>query len=331
MAVDFCDYFWGEKHEGFHVLYQNMKCGLLATKDLTDLVKDTALMQDNNAKVYSKISKQLGGSLNVGSFGPMMVALKTASEKLSSIHSATLAKISELMKELAKYSEDLHKKQKQIKDEEAPTSDIVKALQETTILLHKSKDFYKAKSVELEKLKRESPSPKELEKGETKFRKAQEDYKNLCDKYSSQREEFEKKMTSSCKHFQQAETLYLTQMVDFIHTFHDLVDGGHNSVGKVNLELEEQLVQNTVEKMLEQFVLQKYSGLVKPGPIEFEAENISLSSLNAASAIGGTSGGPPSDISDRSANSDKQSSNEKGPVSNVITGGKRESAGKTND
>ena len=22
MAVDFCDYFWGEKHDGFNVIYQ---------------------------------------------------------------------------------------------------------------------------------------------------------------------------------------------------------------------------------------------------------------------------------------------------------------------
>ena len=47
------------------------------------------------------------------------------------------------------------------------------------------------------------------------------------------------------------------------------------------------MVQNTVEKMLEQFVLQKYTGLVKPGPMEFEAENISLTSLNATNAIPG--------------------------------------------
>ena len=33
---------------------------------------------------------------------------------------------------------------------------------------------------------------------------------------------------------------------------------------------------------------------VKPGPVEFEAENISLSSLNAVLPTG-----PPSDISDR--------------------------------
>ena len=54
------------------------------------------------------------------------------------------------------------------------------------------------------------------------------------------------------------------------------------------------------------------------GPIEFEAENISLTSLNATTAI---SGGPPSDISDRSANSDKVSS-EKGQAMS-----KRESTG----
>jgi len=318
MAVDFCDYFWGEKHDGFHVLYQNMKSGLTATKDLTEIVRETALMQENNSKAYTKISKQLGSSVQIGSFGPMLLALKTASEKLSTIHLATLAKVSDLVKELEKYSADLHKKHKMIKDEESPTSDVVKSLQETTIMLHKSKEFYKAKTSELEKLKRENPTPKELEKAETKFRKAQEDYRNLCDKYTNIREDFEKKMISSCKHFQQSETLYLTQMVDFVHSFHHLLDCNHNDMGKVNLELEGNLVQNTVEKMLEQFVLQKYTGLVKPGPIEFEAENISLTSLNAATAI---SGGPPSDISDRSANSDKLS------IDKGSTGSKKENSG----
>ena len=41
----------GEKHDGFQVLYQNMKFGIVATKDMTDLVKETALIQENNSKV----------------------------------------------------------------------------------------------------------------------------------------------------------------------------------------------------------------------------------------------------------------------------------------
>ena len=304
MAVDFCDYFWGEKHEGFHVLYSNLKAGFMATKDLSDVIRETALVQENSSKViymfseygtltlhffqsYAKISKQLGASVQLGTFSPILLALKTASDKLSAIHLGTQTKVNELLKELEKYSVELHKKQKMIKDEESPTSDIVKALQDTTVNLQKSKEFYKVKAAELEKLKRESPSPKELEKAETKFRKAQEDYKTLCDKYSNIREDFEKKMTSSCKHFQQSETIFLTQMTDFVHSYHELLDINTNEVGKVNLELEENLVVNTVEKMLEQFVLQKYTGLVKPGPMEFEAENISLTSLNATNAIPG--------------------------------------------
>lgn len=55
MAVDFCDYFWGEKHDGFQVLYQNMKSGLTATKDLTDAVRETALMQENTSKVNIEV------------------------------------------------------------------------------------------------------------------------------------------------------------------------------------------------------------------------------------------------------------------------------------
>ena len=51
MAVDFCDYFWGEKHEGFQVLYTNLKSGFMTTKDLADVIRETALVQENSHKV----------------------------------------------------------------------------------------------------------------------------------------------------------------------------------------------------------------------------------------------------------------------------------------
>ena len=182
---------------------------------------------------YAKISKQLGSSVHMGSFSPMLVALKNSSDKLSTIHSTAQTKVNELLKELEKYSVDLHKKQKILKDEESSTSEVVKSLQETTVNLQKSKELYKVRAGELEKLKRESPTSKELEKAETKFRKCQEDYKILCDKYQTVRDDFEKKMQTSCKHFQQAETLFLTKMVDIVHNFHDLIDRNHIDVGKV--------------------------------------------------------------------------------------------------
>ena len=58
MAVDFCDYFWGEKHDGFQVLYHNLKAGFLATKDLADVVRETALIQENSYKVNTWIRRE---------------------------------------------------------------------------------------------------------------------------------------------------------------------------------------------------------------------------------------------------------------------------------
>ena len=54
MAIDFCDYFWGEKHDGFQALYQNMKGGLTATKDLENVVRETGRLQEYNSQVIEE-------------------------------------------------------------------------------------------------------------------------------------------------------------------------------------------------------------------------------------------------------------------------------------
>ena len=80
--------------------------------------------------MYLKISKQLGSNTATGSFQPMLAALKASADKLAAIHNSTLSKVehhvvrascdfvsqvNELVKELVRYSEELHKKHKQIK------------------------------------------------------------------------------------------------------------------------------------------------------------------------------------------------------------------------
>ena len=61
----------------------------------------------------------------------------------------------------------------QVKEDESPTLDAVKSIQETTVMLHKAKEIYKQRCAEMEKLKRDNASSKDLEKAESKFRKAQ--------------------------------------------------------------------------------------------------------------------------------------------------------------
>ena len=51
---------------------------------------------------------------------------------------------------------------------------------------------------DLEKVRRDGASPKDVEKAEAKLRKAHDEYRGLVEKYNNIREEFEKRMTTSC-------------------------------------------------------------------------------------------------------------------------------------
>ena len=52
-----------------------------------------------------------------------------SAEKLSLIHTQWTAKLNDLAKEVGRYAEELHKKHKQVKDEEGPTLISVKNVQ----------------------------------------------------------------------------------------------------------------------------------------------------------------------------------------------------------
>ncbi len=84
-AVDFSEYFWvsgggiwrsewrvtvnaprllqGEKNEGFNVLYQNMKAGLNAARELADYLREAARVQEDTAKAHVKLVKQVRHSI----------------------------------------------------------------------------------------------------------------------------------------------------------------------------------------------------------------------------------------------------------------------------
>lgn len=51
---------------------------------------------------------------------------------------------------------------------------------------------------DLEKVRRDGASSKEVEKAEAKLKKAHDEYRTLVEKYNNIREEFEKRMTTSC-------------------------------------------------------------------------------------------------------------------------------------
>ncbi|KAH8358798.1 hypothetical protein KR093_002523 [Drosophila rubida] len=275
MTVDFNDYFWGEKNNGFDVLYHNMKFGLVASKELSEFLREKSNIEEQNSKMMSKLAhKASTGTLN-STFAPVWTILRTSAEKLSTLHMQMVQKLTELVKDVAKYADELHKKHKCVKDEESQTLECVQAIQTSTVAVQKLRDLYASKVLELEKLRKDNGSHKDAEKLESKLKKLQEEYKALLDKHNPIKNEFERRMTQTCKRFQEIEEVHLRQMKEFLSTYLEMLQNNHDMVGQVHSDFKRQFVDMSVDKLLEQFVLNKYTGLEKPEMLELEFVTLS--------------------------------------------------------
>eukprot|EP00095_Tigriopus_kingsejongensis_P003164 snap_masked-scaffold1154_size58699-processed-gene-0.4 protein:Tk03164 transcript:snap_masked-scaffold1154_size58699-processed-gene-0.4-mRNA-1 annotation:"fch domain only protein 2-like isoform 2" len=294
-ALDFNHHFWGAKHEGFSVLYHNLKNGATAAKELADFLKELSKVQEDAAKSHLKIVKQFGQSGgSTGTFAPILVAWKGAAERLATLHHAWTLKLNDLIKEVLKYVDDQHRVHKKVKEEESATADAVKLFQDTVGALQKAKDVYKQRHLELEKHRREGASAKETEKSEAKLKRAQDDYKTLVDKFNGIRDDFESKMVSSTQRFQTAEATHLGQMREFVEAYCLIVDDHHHQQSRIHQGFQIELSTLGVNDLLMNFIRAKTTGQDRPGAVDFEEERMSLTS----GAVG-----PPSDVSDKSGNS----------------------------
>ncbi|XP_062712417.1 F-BAR domain only protein 2 isoform X7 [Aedes albopictus] len=277
----------GEKNNGYEVLYQNMKYGLSATKELAEYFRERSNLEEYNSKLLTKLANK-AGSGGGGTFSPLWIILKSTTERLSELHAAKVQKLTELVKNINKYAEELHKKHKTVKEEESSTQDAVHAMKESTTAVAKSKDVYNTRMQELEKARKDN-SAKEIEKSEAKLRKQQDDYKALVEKHNIIKQEFEKKMTITCKRFQEIEEAHLKQMKEFLTSYMEIVQNNFDLVGQVHSDLKRQFLELTVDKLLEQFVLNKYTGLEKPEFIELDLMKLGSRSLGTTATAAATS------------------------------------------
>nr|XP_042898151.1 F-BAR domain only protein 2 isoform X9 [Parasteatoda tepidariorum] len=275
MPVDFRDCFWGEGNNGFHVLYRNMKYGYVVSKDLAEFFKERSVIEETNSKLLSKLAKHASNCCSQGSFAPLWSILRTSTEKLATLHMQMVQRFQELIKDIIKYSEDQHKRHKSCKEEESGTCDVVQTIQLTTIALQKAKENFNARSMEYEKLRRDNASLKELEKAEMKCKKACDDYKFYIDKYSTVREDFEKKMMVTCEHFQSIEEAHIKQIKVFLSNYAHVLESGHALIGQVHVEFLQQCNEMDVDKLLEHMINERGTGTEKPGPVSFEDADLS--------------------------------------------------------
>nr|XP_014345575.1 PREDICTED: F-BAR domain only protein 2 isoform X3 [Latimeria chalumnae] len=263
----------GEKNNGFDVLYHNMKHGQISTKELADLMRERATIEEAYSRSMTKLAKSASNYSELGTFAPVWDVFKTSTEKLASCHLELVRKLQELIKEVHKYGEEQSKAHKKTKEEVAGTLESVQNIQTITQGLQKSKEIYNTKCVEQERLKKEGATQKEIEKAGVKTKKATETYKLFVDKYGAAKTDFEQKMTETAQKFQDIEEFHLIRMKEIIKCFSEAMEETHLQISQVHEEFVNNMENTTAEFLIQKFAETKGTGKDRPGPIEFEECN----------------------------------------------------------
>nr|XP_028569449.1 F-BAR domain only protein 1 [Podarcis muralis]XP_028569450.1 F-BAR domain only protein 1 [Podarcis muralis]XP_028569451.1 F-BAR domain only protein 1 [Podarcis muralis] len=270
----FAEHFWGEKNHGFDVLYHNMKHGQISAKELADFVRERAAVEETYAKSMAKMSKMAGNSTQLGTFAPLWEVFRISSDKLALCHAELVKKLQDLIKEIGRYGDEQLRVHKKSKDEVAGTLEAVQILQGAAQHLPKAKETYSSRCQELDRLRREGGSQKEIDKAELKSRKAVEALRRAVEKYNAARNDFQQKMLDSAVRLQEVEESHLEQMKVLIGSYVHSVEDTHVQIGQVHEEFKQNMENIGVETLLRNFAESKGTGRHPPGPLDFEELSI---------------------------------------------------------
>ncbi|XP_048469907.1 F-BAR domain only protein 2-like [Rhincodon typus] len=264
--------FWGEKNNGFDVLYHNMKHGQISVKELADFVRERALIEESYSKSMSKLAKVVSNS-SLGTFAPMWEVFRTSADKLALCHFELVRKLNDLIKEMNRFNEEQVKMHRKTKEEVSGTLEAVQNVQSSGQLLQKCKDNYQSKWLEWDRLKKDGASQKEIDKAEAKSKKAAESYKASIKKYRTTRSDYQLKMADAAQKFQQVEEIHLRHMKGLIKSYCHSIEDTHVQVGQVHEEFKQNVENIQVQDLIQKYALTKGTGKEKPGPIDFEECN----------------------------------------------------------
>ncbi|XP_017663693.1 F-BAR domain only protein 2 isoform X1 [Pipra filicauda] len=271
----FVESFWGERNNGFDVLYHNMKHGHLSTKDLADFIRERATIEETYSRSMTKLAKSASNYTQLGTFAPVWDVFKTSTEKLASCHLDLVRRLQELIKEVHKYGDEQIKAYKKTKEDVSGTLEAVQNIQSITQALQKSKENYNTKCVEQDRLKKEGATQREIDKAAVKTKKATDTYKLYVEKYAVFKADFEVKMTETAQKFQDIEETHLLRMKEIIESLSNTIKEIHIQIGEVHEEFINNMTNTTVESLIQKFAESKGTGKERPGPIEFEECNTS--------------------------------------------------------
>uniref|UniRef100_A0A8C1M0I5 FCH and mu domain containing endocytic adaptor 2 n=1 Tax=Cyprinus carpio TaxID=7962 RepID=A0A8C1M0I5_CYPCA len=255
--------YFGDKNNGFDVLYHNMKHGQISSKELSEFIRERATIEEAYSRSMTKLAKTASNCSQLGTFAPMWDVFKQSTEKLAACHMELVRKLQELIKEVQKYVEEQAKNHKKTKEEVASTLEAVQNIQSVSQALQKSKENYISKTLEQERMRKEGATQKDLDKAGLKVKKATETYKSYVEKYATAKTEFEQRMTETSQKFQGIEEEHVLRMQEIIHSYCQSVEETHIQIG------EEEFVKNmentSVESLIQKLAESKGTGKERPG------------------------------------------------------------------
>ncbi|XP_016358270.1 F-BAR domain only protein 2 isoform X2 [Sinocyclocheilus anshuiensis] len=277
----FLENFWGDKNNGFDVLYHNMKHGQISSKELSDFIRERATIEEAYSRSMTKLAKTASNCSQLGTFAPVWDVFKQSTEKLAACHMELVRKLQELIKEVQKYVEEQAKNHKKTKEEVASTLEAVQNIQSVSQALQKSKENYINKTLEQERMRKEGATQRDLDKAGLKVKKATETYKSYVEKYANAKTEFEQRMTETAQKFQGIEEEHVLRMQEIIHSYCQSVEETHIQIGEVQEEFVKNMENTSVESLIQKLAESKGTGKERPGPIEFEECNVSIATEGA--------------------------------------------------
>uniref|UniRef100_A0A8C0JC74 F-BAR domain only protein 2 n=1 Tax=Chelonoidis abingdonii TaxID=106734 RepID=A0A8C0JC74_CHEAB len=256
---------FGERNNGFDVLYHNMKHGHLSTKDLADFIRERAAIEEAYSRSMTKLAKSASNYTQLGTFAPVWDVFKISTEKVASCHLELVRKLQELIKEVQKYGDEQIKAHKKTKEEVSGTLEAVQNIQSIIQALQKSKENYNSKCVEQERLKKEGATQREIDKASIKSKKATDTYKLYVEKYAAAKSDFEKKMMETAQKFQDIEEMHLLRMKEIVESLSNTVKEIHLQIGQVHEEFINNMANTTAGSLIQKFAESKGTGKERPG------------------------------------------------------------------
>ncbi|VDO24725.1 unnamed protein product [Onchocerca flexuosa] len=272
----------GQRHHGYHVLYENLKHEEESVQELAQFVKERAAYEEEWHKFLNKSIAKTNGLIAPSSmFSNAWLVTKNTMELLTEIQASFYITLQHLLKDVFKYHDDLVRSRKKMKEQDVV--DAVNLMQTTTTCLQKSKETYAQRVNELERLKKENATPKDISKAENKLNKSHDEYKGYVDKYERVRADFEEKMIKATRLFQAHDQAFLLQMKAFMAIFARALDESASATSQVCAVYRESVDKLDIDEMLIKFIEVKGTGSDRPEFAVFEeidtAKDISASNL----------------------------------------------------